>query len=87
MIQLTEDLAMTANEYGYIVGTPRTKAGNGVVLDHPTYHATAAQAVSSALQRTMHKAVQDGTVTTFAGFIQEQGRLHAEFERMTQGLE
>ena len=86
MIQLTKDLAMTADEHGYIVGQPRQRPDKGTVLDRPTYHATAAQAVSAALARTMRQAVEDGTITTLRQFIQEQERQRADFEKLLHHL-
>ena len=77
MIQMTDNLAMTADEYSYIVGQPRTRPDKGVVLVKPRYYPTAAQAVSAALQMTLRKGVADGTITTLSQFIQEQERQQA----------
>ena len=37
MIQLTKDLAMTADGHCYIVGQPRQRPDKGLLLDNPTY--------------------------------------------------
>lgn len=87
MIQLTQELAMTADEHGYIVGKPRQSADKVVRLDKPTYYPTAAQAVSSACARALRQGVADGTITTLRGVIQEQERLQAEFERLIAPLD
>ena len=87
MTQLTKDLAMTADERCYIVGQPRQRPDKGTVLDSPTYHATTAQAVRAAIQRTLRQGVADSSITTLRQFIQEQERLQTEFERLTAPLE
>ncbi len=87
MIQLTKDLAMTADEHCYIVGKPRQRADKGTVLDKLTYYPTAAQAVSGALSRTMRQGVADGSITTLLEFVQEQERLRDELEKLLAPLE
>lgn len=93
MIQLTKDLAMTADERCYIVGKPNKARCNDVQggrrdskLLNPTYHTTAAQAVSAALKRAMRKGVADGSITTLQQFVQEQQRLKAELEKLIAPL-
>lgn len=87
MIQLTKGLAMTADEHCYIVGQPRQRADKGTVLRKPTYHPTAAQAVSAALDRTLRQGVADGTITTLRQFAQEQERQRTELEKALHKLE
>lgn len=87
MIQLTEELAMIADDCCYIIGKPRQRADKGLVMDKPTYYSTAAQAVCGALGRAMRQAVKDNEVTTLQQFIQEQERLHAELERRIAPLD
>jgi len=41
MIQLTEDLAMIADDHCYIVGKPRQRPGRPVEMENPTYYTTA----------------------------------------------
>ncbi len=86
MIQLTKDLAMTADKRCYIVGKPRKAVGRGQELRNPTYHTTAAQAVSAALKRAMRKGVADGSITTLQQFVQEQQRLKTELEKLIAPL-
>lgn len=87
MIQLTKDLVMIADDHCYTIGEPRQKADKGIVLDKPTYHTTAGQAVSAAVSRAMRAAVKDGRITTLNGFIREQERLQAEFEKLVAQLD
>lgn len=87
MIQLTKDLAMTADERCYIVGKPRQTRDRGIELRNPTYHTTAAQAVQSALAQTMRQGVADGSITTLREFIQEQERQRMEFEKLIAPME
>ena len=81
MIQLTKELAMIADDHCYIVGKPKQSPGKPVEMRQPTYYSTAAQAVQSALQRTILKAVKDGNITTLREFIQEQDRQRTELEK------
>lgn len=87
MIQLTTDLAMTADEHCYIVGKPRQTHDRNIELRNPTYHTTAAQAVQSALARTMRQSVANGSITTLREFIQEQERQRMELEKLIALLE
>ncbi len=64
MIQLTDNLAMTADEYCYIVGQPRTRPGKGLTMEKPRYYSTAAQAVTAALETALRHGVADGTITS-----------------------
>ncbi len=87
MIQLTKDLAMTADQYGYTVGKPVQKAGRPLEFLKPTYYGTAAQAVRGAVSRTLRQGIADGSITSLRQFVQEQERLFAEFERLLAPLE
>lgn len=87
MIQLTEKLAMIADDSCYIIGKPRQRADKGLVMDNPTYYSTAAQAVRGALGRAMRQTVKNNEVTTLQEFIQEQERLCAELERLIAPLD
>lgn len=86
MIQLTKDLALTADDHCYIVGKPRQKAGNGLVIDDPTYYSTADQAVQGALCRAMRISVKEGSVTTLREFVERQEQLLAELQRLIAPL-
>ena len=75
MIQLTEDLAMTADEHAYIVGRPHTRPGKGIELRDPTYYSSAALAVQGAIYRALRQGVANGSITTLRQFVQEHDRL------------
>lgn len=87
MIQLTDGLAMTADEHGYMIGKPRQKPGKGIVMDSPTCYVTVAQAAQGALDRAMRKAVASGCVTTLGQFIEEQARQCEEMKKLLAPLE
>lgn len=87
MIQLSNNLAMTADDHGYIVGKPRQKPDKGIVLDNPTYYTTVPQAVQGALDRGMRQAVADGCVTTLGQFIEEQERQMERLKKLLAPLE
>lgn len=82
MIQLTTHLAMTADDYCYIVGKPRQRAAKGFKMDKPKYYSTADKAVTAALDRALRDAVADGSITTLQQFIEEQRRLNEELRRL-----
>lgn len=87
MIQLTKDLAATADENQYIVGQPRQRVGRGTVLRNPRYYPTMARAVSGALSTALRQGVADGSITTLREFIQEQERLRGELEKLLAPLD
>lgn len=86
MIQLTKDFAITADEHCYIVGKLCQRGDKPTELRNPTYHTTAAQAVSTVLTRAMRKGVADGSITTLQQFVQEQKRLRTELEKLIAPL-
>lgn len=87
MIQLTKDLWLSADDYCYIVGKPEHSADKPVRIRKPTHHATAAQAVSAALNRALRMGVADGSITTLRQFVQEQKRLRSELEALVAPLD
>lgn len=87
MIQLTKELAMTADGHCYIVGQPRQRADKGMILRDPTYHTTAAEALRTAVQRALRQGVADGTITSLRQFIEEQERLRLDLEKLIAPLE
>jgi len=87
MIQLTNELYMTADDHCYIVGKPRKGRGKGVELRNPTYYSTAAQALTGALNRAMRQSVADGSITTLREFAQELERQRLAFEKAITPLE
>lgn len=87
VVYLTEAFVLSADEYSFIVGKPRTRPGRGIVIDRATYHTTAAKAASAAVLRAMRQGVADGSITTLRQFIVEQQRLQTELERLIAPLE
>lgn len=87
MIQLTKDVVMTSDGTQYIVGSPRTRADKGIVLDKPRYYSTAAQAVRGALATVMRRMVADEDITTLRQFITKQKQLQEEFAQLVELLE
>lgn len=68
-------------------GEAQSEGRRATELRKPTYHTTAAQAVQSALARTMRQGVADGSITALREFIQEQERQRAELEKLVAPLE
>lgn len=65
MIQLTDNLVVTADQYQYIVGTPRTRPDKGITIDKPRYYTTLAGAVKGAISQAMRKRMgEDRTWTS-----------------------
>lgn len=87
MIQLTEKIAVTADERQYIVGEPRQRRGRGLELRDPRYFATMRQVVLYAISRTLREKVENGDIITLQQFVEEQGRLQEEFTKQLKGLE
>lgn len=91
MIQLTDKIAVTADENQYIVGRPRQKTDeNGketVRINNPCYYTTLAAAVKSVVAQAMRDNVADGSITTLRDFLTEQRRLQAEFTKLLEPLE
>lgn len=87
MIQLTKELAMTADSHCFIVGRPRQRVGKALEMLEPSYYSTATQTVQGALNRAMRQGVADGNITTLQQFIREQERLKAELQLMIKPLE
>ncbi len=87
MIQLTDKLAVMADDECYIVGKPRARAGRAIELRNPSYYTTLAQAARAALSRALRAEVQDGSITTLQGFLQEAERLTADFTEKLKPLE
>lgn len=87
MIWLTNELAMTADECGYIVGKPRARRGRGVVMDNPRYYSTIGKAVHGALQAALRQGVKEESITTLREFIDRQAELEENFRRLLSPLE
>lgn len=85
MIQLTEKLAVTADKYQYIVGTPRERLrsrgeGTETVMIDPAYCKTLAQALRVAVSREMKRGVESGEIQTLRTFAQRLEEITADFE-------
>lgn len=87
MIQLTDNLFVTADERNYIVGKPREKASKGSLLLSPSYFTTITQAVRYAVSRALKEQVANNQITTLRQFVEEQERLQAEFIKKLEPLE
>ena len=87
MIQLTDNLFVTADERNYIVGITRQRAGRGIVMDSPSYLTTMSQAVRYAVSLALKERVANDQITTLHQFVEEQERLQAEFIKKLEPLE
>lgn len=87
MIQLTDNLVVTADQYQYIVGTPRTRPDKGITIDKPRYYTTLAGAVKGALSQALRDKVADGTVTTLRGWLDEYQKITDAFTELVKPLE
>ena len=87
MIQLTDNLVVTADQYQYIVGTPRTRPDKGITIDKPRYYTTLAGAVKGALSQALRAKVSDGTIPTLRGWLDEYQKITAEFTELVKPLE
>ena len=86
MIQLTDTLALTADEHNYIVGKPRGNVSKGSLLSSPSYFTNITQAVLYAVSQAMRERVAKNQVTTLEQFAEEQSRLQADFMRKIERL-
>lgn len=86
MIQLTDNLAVTADQHQYIAGTPRIRPDKGVTIDNPRYYTTLSGAVKGAVSQTMRDMVSDGTITTLRGWLDEYQKATDEFAKQLEPL-
>lgn len=87
MIQLTDNLFVTADERNYIVGKPRGKASKGSLLLSPSYFTAMAQAARCAVSQALKERAANGRITTLRQFVEEQDRLQADFMKKSEPLE
>ena len=90
MIQLTENLAVIADELQYIVGKPVERERNGqpvISMLKPRYYPTLAGAVREAVSQAMRDKVAAEEITTLRAFLTEYRRLDDEFRRLLEPLE
>ena len=65
MIQLTDNVVVTADQYQYIVGTPREDGVKHGKLRNPRYYTTLAGAVKGAVSQAVRKRMgEDRTWTS-----------------------
>ena len=90
MIQLTENLAVIADELQYIVGKPVERERNGqpvVCWRTPRYYPTLAGGVGVAVSPAMGYKGAGEEITTLRAFLTEYRRLDDEFRRLLEPLE
>ena len=90
MIQLTDKLAVAADENQYIVGVSTTGIRNGVEcarINRPKYFTTLSGAVKCAVSIAMREKVATSEITTLRDFAAEYEQITAEFEKALQPLE
>ncbi len=94
MIQLTDKLAVTADNECYIVGKPiETVTVNGekrsktVRMRSPRFYPTLAQAVRGAVSVTLRQKVASDEITTLSEFVRQEKQLHEEFTKRLEDLE
>lgn len=76
MIKLNDRLAIDADKYQYILGTPRERRrndGEGVetVMLNPTYHSTLSHALHAVIELEMRKKVSDGVIQTLQEYLHQ----------------
>ena len=94
MIQLTDKLAVVADNECYAVGIPVEpvkesggKRGEAPKLRSPRYYSTMAQAVRGAVSVTLRQKVASDEITTLSEFVRQEKQLHEEFAKRLEGLE
>lgn len=90
MIQLTENLAVIADDLQYILGKPIQRERNGATVTEirrPRYYPTFEGAVRGAVAQTLRDKVQSEEITTFRDFLQEHKRITDEFKELLNPLE
>ena len=85
MIYLNERLAITADKYQYILGTPnkrvlRSGSDPEITLDNPVYCRTLAQALRVAISREMKRGVEIDELQTLQIFADHLEKIIADFE-------
>lgn len=90
MIQLTDNLAVIADDMQYIVGRPIERERNGrtvVEIRSPRYYPTLAGAVYGAVSQTMRDKVKKEEITNLKDFLSEYKRIDGEFRSLLSPLE
>lgn len=86
MIQLTDNLAITADDMQYIVCTPRQRPDGRLIMRNPRYYPNLAQAVQYAAVRALRQKVANEEITTLRGCIDEMEHLTREFQKLIEPL-
>lgn len=90
MIQLTETLAVVADDQQYILGIPTERKREGkaaVTMRRPRYYPTLAGAVRAAVSQAMREKVAADEITTLRAFLEEAERMDARFRELLAPLE
>ena len=86
MIQITEDLAITADGYQYILGKPVARPRKGaqsVEIKNPRYFPTMGHAINGALSQAMRSNVADGNIQVLKSWLNEYAALQERFREET----
>lgn len=90
MIQLTENLAVTADDLQYIVGRPIQRERNGsqvIEIRRPRYCPTLAGAVKYAVDQALRDKVAADEITTLQEFLMEHKQIDKAFRKLLEPLE
>ena len=90
MIQLTENLAVIADDLQYIVGKSVQRERNGeavIEMRRPQYYPTLAGAVRGAVSQAMRDKVEENEITTLREFLSEYQHINEEFRSLLKPLE
>ena len=90
MIQLTENLAVMADDLQYILGKPVRRERNDkavIEIQRPRYYPTLEGAVRAAVVQTLRDKVQSEEITTLRTFLLEHKRVTDEFKELLAPLE
>ena len=83
MIELMENLCITADRNQYILGKMRQRTGEArVEVVDPQYFATIDVAVKAAISRILRGKVQDGQITSLNAFLVEHAHLVEDVQRV-----
>jgi len=90
VVKLTDKLAVTADDFQYIVGTPsieNQRGGEYARMRHPKFFPTMADAVKYAASAAVRDKLSAGEIASLHEFITEHERITAEFKRTLHPLE
>lgn len=90
MIQINDDLAITADGYQYILGKPVARPRKGaqnVEIKNPRYFPTMGKAINGALSQAMRSKVADGSIQTLKTWLDEYAALQERFRELLAPFE